>query len=174
MHGHLSGHPFLHKKRHFLSRIDDYHRFFGLFLTSDEPGLSRTGLNLDLGEGVSLHVIESTSFSSPTGLPEPQSSPPDPPDSLPRSFGKLYFFQTLLGGLSGGLGGLSGGLGGQLGLKSSSIRGHGVFPRRPKSTSNPFFPRSKDVLPCVGSVFLKIGPILDAGCGRSVIDPLSL
>ena len=83
---------FMQEKRPFSTESEHFLRFFGLFLTSDEPGLRRTGLNLDLGEGVSLHVIESTSFSSPTGLPELPRAPGDLPGGLPRSFGKLCFF----------------------------------------------------------------------------------
>ena len=56
------------------------------------PGLSKTGLNLNLVVGVSLDVIESTSFSSPTGFPDPQEEPGDPPGGLPGGFGKICIF----------------------------------------------------------------------------------
>ena len=44
------------------------------------PDLSKTGPNLILVVGGSLDVIESTSFSSPTGFPDPPDPPGDPPD----------------------------------------------------------------------------------------------
>ena len=57
---------------------------------------------------------------------------------LIKHFWKIFFFQTSLGGSWGGPGGQFWVSGGQLGLKSLSIRWHVSFPRRPKSTSNPF------------------------------------
>ena len=62
------------------------------------PGLSKTGLKLDPGEGEIRHVIESTSFSSPTGFPDPPRPPGDPP-SPPQGGLKIIciIFQTLLG-----------------------------------------------------------------------------
>ena len=91
---------FMLEKRHFWSRNVNYPRFFGLFL--DVLGhaleilswtLQKRGARWILVVGESLHVIESTSFSSPTGLqrtprppgdpprpsPEPQEPPQDPP-----------------------------------------------------------------------------------------------
>ena len=77
---------FMLEKRHFWSRNVNYHRFFGLFL--DFLGhaleilswtLQKRGARSILVVGESLHVIESTSFSSPTGFPEPPRAPGDPP-----------------------------------------------------------------------------------------------
>ena len=77
---------FAKKKRHFWSRIDDYPRFFVIFLTSDEPDSCKAGPSLEkprlrsiLVAGRSFHVIESTSFSSPTAPQRPQRPPGDPP-----------------------------------------------------------------------------------------------
>ena len=54
--------PFLPKKRHSWSRNGNYPRFFGLFLTSDEPGSSKIGLRSILVVGEIRHVIESIGF----------------------------------------------------------------------------------------------------------------
>ena len=89
---------FLHKKRHFWSRNVNYHRFFGLFL--DFLGhaleilswaLQKRGARWILVVGESLHVIESTSFSSPIGFPELPRPPGDPPDPPRRFWKNLYF-----------------------------------------------------------------------------------
>ena len=84
---------FMLEKRHFWSRNVNYPRFFGLFL--DVLGyvleflrwtLRKRGARSNLVVGGSLHVIESISFSSPTGFPEPQRPPGDPPGDPPRRF----------------------------------------------------------------------------------------
>ena len=55
--------------------------------------LDKAGVRSILGEGEIRHVSESTSFSSPTGFPEP---PPQPPGDLPgasqEGLKHLYFF----------------------------------------------------------------------------------
>ena len=56
------------------------------------PDLSKTGPKLNLVAGGSLDVIESTRFSSPTGLQEPPRAPGDPPRRPPRRFGKIAIF----------------------------------------------------------------------------------
>ena len=80
---------FMPKKRHFWSRNGNYPRFFGVFLTSDEPGSSKTGLRSILVVGEIRHVIESTGFSSPTGPQEAQTDPQeaqrDPQESLEKT-----------------------------------------------------------------------------------------
>ena len=56
--------------------------FFDLGTSLAEPGLLKTGLNLNLVAGGSLDVIESTSFPSktaPPDLPRPPGELPDPP-----------------------------------------------------------------------------------------------
>ena len=79
--------PFCPKNEHFWSRNVNYPRFFGLFL--DLLGyvleflrwtLRKMGARSNLVVGGSLHVIESTSFPSPTGFPDPPDPPGDPPD----------------------------------------------------------------------------------------------
>ena len=75
--------PFLESNRS-LSSV--FWAFFDLGTSLAEPDLVKTGLKPNPVEGESLHVIESTSFSSPTGLPEPQSTPGDPPDPLSGGF----------------------------------------------------------------------------------------
>ena len=95
--GHLLSESIFLQKRHFWSRIDHYPRFFGLFLTSDEPdsckaapSLEKPGSRSILVAGKSLHVIESTSFSSPTGPQRPKTSPPDPPGGPPGGFENIF------------------------------------------------------------------------------------
>ena len=73
---------FCPKNGHYWSRDVNYPRFFGHVLTFGpslaEPGLSKTGLKLILGEGGSLEVIESTSFPSKTAFPDPPRAPRTP------------------------------------------------------------------------------------------------
>ena len=92
---------FMLEKRHFWSRNVNYHRFFGLFL--DFLGhaleilswtLQKRGARWILVVGESLHVIESTSFSSPTGLPELPRTPGDPQETLPGVLENMGFFQN--------------------------------------------------------------------------------
>ena len=110
------------------------------------PDLSETGSDLNLVEGEIRHVSESTSFSSPTGSQTP-TRPQETPHQTPQEvLEKSVFFSkknykfvaNLPGGVWGGLLGVWGGLGTQLGLKSLSIRGQGVFPHRPFSCSGRF------------------------------------
>ena len=77
--------------------------FFDLGTSLAEPDPNKTGLNPNLGDGKIRHVIESTSFSSPTGLPELPRAPGDPPAGLPGGFGKIVFFQKKKVGPSSGL-----------------------------------------------------------------------
>ena len=90
---------FMPKKRRFWSRNLNYPRFFALFL--DLLGhvmeilswaLQKRGARSILVVGGSLHVIESTSFSSPTGLSEPPRAPGDPPGDPPRRVLEIIFF----------------------------------------------------------------------------------
>ena len=53
--------------------------FFDLGTSLAEPDPNKTGLNLNPVEGKIRHVIESTSFPSPTGFPDPPRPPGDPP-----------------------------------------------------------------------------------------------
>ena len=91
--GHLSVLPiFVHKTAIFGLRTRISLEIPGIFLeilgfswkllAMAGPGLLKTGLNLNLVVGGSLDVIESTSFSSKTGFPDPPrtlQTPPDPP-----------------------------------------------------------------------------------------------
>ena len=87
------------KNQHFWSRHLNYPRFFALFL--DLLGhvleflswtLRKMGARSNLVVGGSLHVIESTSFSSPTGFPEPPQTPGDLPGPPQGGLENLLFF----------------------------------------------------------------------------------
>ena len=56
-----------------------------------DPG--KNGCEVDFGRrGKYAHVIESTSFSSPTGLPDPPPDPQDPPGGPPGGLEIILFF----------------------------------------------------------------------------------
>ena len=74
--------PFFESKRQLSSFFFDFltsHDCMCFFLSLNHPDLRKRGARWILVAGVSLHVIESTSFSSPTAPPDPQRPPGDPP-----------------------------------------------------------------------------------------------
>ena len=66
--------------------------FFDLGTSLAEPDPNKTGLNPNLGDGEIRHVIESTSFSSPTGLQTAHQTPGDPPDPPPGGLEIICIF----------------------------------------------------------------------------------
>ena len=134
---------------------------------------------LSIHRWTSSHQIPPLNHQTPLEVQKPGSqdlvsaSPTFGPCGA-AGFFLIHFFSNPPGGVLGGLRGSVWASAGQIGLKSSSIRLQGVFPRRPKSTSSLFFRGPTKFSHVSVPVFLRLAQFWVPGVAGTVSDSLSL